>query len=753
MVFVYAKIFIAARSRARKHVRKKQVSGGSSVQEPKKTSSQMSKAVPQPPPASASSQDNATSYAKQPVTTSASPPASQQPEDKREDSTADGSIPKSESKGSIKTGRAPFGRFARRAQLGIASDQADLEESSETDANQPVGQPQAKQEPTTTLHTVSNQTTESSSGIGTSEEHQLNSVPTSGSSIQTEPASTDAKGTNIPCTRSTSAFTYDHLFVEDRKSAPAGAGEKSQSELVVGRPATPSSKVTFSPNDIVFDLNASGTQSVSLVPQIVIHGSMQQLHLQTNAKRARFSVNKLKDSDFNNNQANEKRLLTGTLSAGQLDCVILEQREGLKDASKEDGQLKRSSIKRSKYQNELEIDCTAAQQLNQQQPTGSPHSILKPTSSNTSPTALSKTEQQQIELQEKAHTSLHQPVKQVESILSTASSNVISKSKDGSNHVSPVSRTFSEQTANSVRQDGKLNHLGVNSLQTAASISGSMMSINYDYDSETYMDEKSSKRGFEDDEFDFDDENESSNTHDENASKRSVKSNLRQSKKLNIFNRWSWCKKWLWLNEKCASNQEEEFAGYEEEDEEEDEEVDQMGSSIKSAGERPVKKSGAKRILKKNRNKGYNASIISANNTSSSGTQSGTAQQPERKLAEKKSSSLFSRFSRDNSNKSTSSGSAKRTSGSKQQRSAKSTCSVAAISQSSQTGRQRKHRHKSDSQLHAHSSSTAESGVATQYRFQASEADRQKRKVAKAREKRATLILGLIMGAFILGKL
>lgn len=740
MVFVYAKIFIAARSRARKHVRKKQVSGGSSAQEPKKTSSQISKAISQPPPASSSSQDNATSFAKQQVATSASPPASQQAEEKKKEPTADGGMPKSESKGSIKTGRAPFGRFTRRAQLGITGDQADLEESSETDANQPAGQPagqqQAKSEQAVALHTVSNQTTESSSGIGTGEEHQVNSVPTSGSSVQTEPASTDAKGSNFPCTRSTSAFTYDHLFVEDRKSAPAG--EKSQSESLVGRPATPSSKVTFSPNDIVFDLNASGTQSVSMVPQIVIHGSMQQLHLQTSAKRARFSVNKLKDSDFNNNQANEKRLLTGTLSAGQLDCVILEQREGLKDAAKDEP--KRSSIKRSKYQNELEIDCTAAQELNQQQIVGSPHSILKPTSSNTSPTALSKNEQQ-IELQEKTQSAVsHPPVKPVESILSTASSNVNGRSKEGSSHVSPVSRTFSEQTANSVRQDGKLNHLGVSSLQTAASISGSMMSINYDYDSETYMDEKSSKRGFEDDEFDFDDENESSNTHDENASKRSVKSNLRQSKKRNIFNRWSWCKKWLFLNEKCASNQEEEFAGYVDEDdeEEEDEELDQMGSSIKSSGERhPAKKGGAKRILKKTRNKAaYNASIISANNTSSSGTQSGAAQQPDRKLAEKKSSSLFSRFSRDNSNKSTSSGSAKRTSGSKQQRSAKSTCSVAAISQSSQSGRHRKHRHKSDSQLHAHSSSTAESGVATQYRFQASEADRQKRKVAKAREKR-----------------
>lgn len=746
MVFVYAKIFIAARSRARKHVRKKQVSGGSSVQEPKKTSSQISKAIPQPPPASTSSQDNATSYAKQPVTTSASPPASQQPEDKKEEPRSDGGLPRSESKGSTK-GRAPYGRFTRRAQLGINNDQADLEESSETEANQQAvqsvsqqqaaQQQQAKPDQAVTLHTVSNQTTntESSSGIGTGEEHQLNSVPTSGSSVQTEPASTDAKGANFPCTRT---FTYDHLFVEDRKSAPAG--EKSQSESVVGRPSTPSSKVTFSPNDIVFDLNASGTQSVSMVPQIVIHGSMQQLHLQTSAKRARFSVNKLKDSDFNNNQANEKRLLTGTLSAGQLDCVILEQREGLKDGSKDEP--KRSSIKRSKYQNELEIDCTAAQELNQQQTVGSPHSILKPTSSNTSPTAINKSEQQQIELKEKTHSTVpHPSVKPTESILSAASSNVNGRSKEGSSHVSPVSRTFSEQTANSVRQDGKLNHLGVSSLQTAASISGSMMSINYDYDSETYMDEKSSKRGFEDDEFDFDDENESSNTHDENASKRSVKSNLRQSKKRNLFNRWSWCKKWLWLNEKCASNQEEEFAGYEDDEEEEDEELDQMGSSIKSGGDRhPAKKGGAKRILKKNRNKAaYNASIISANNTSSSGTQSGTAQQPDRKLAEKKSSSLFSRFSRDNSNKSTSSGSAKRSAGSKQQRSAKSTCSVAAISQSSQTGRHRKHRHKSDGQMHAHSSSTAESGVATQYRFQASEADRQKRKVAKAREKRGSL--------------
>ena len=573
MIFVYAKIFVAARSRARKHVRKKQVSGGSSVLEQKKTSSQIAKQTAQQPAASTSSQDNATAFNK-PVTTSASSIANQQQgEDKKKDSSKE-DLQKSESKGSIKTqtNRVAYGRFTRRAQLGINNDQ-ELEESSETDANQQANQQpiQDQQQDTVNLHTISNQTTnttESSSGIGTGEEHQINSVPTSGSSVQTEPAdllkSSDAKSSNFVCARSTSAFTYDHLFVEDRKSAPVGIGEKSNES--VGRPTTPSSKVTFSPNDIVFDLNANGTQS--MVPQIVIHGSMQQLHLQTNVKRARFSVNKMKDSDFNNNssQIGEKRFghptITGTLSAGQLDCVILDQRNELKEistatpivSSSSSVQAKRSSIKRSKYQNELEIDTTAAQQLNQQQTVGSPHSILKP-SSNSSPTALAKSTnlEQQIELQEKSITDVqHQPLKQIESNLSATSS--IVQQKDTSNHVSPVSKTFSEQTANSVRttQDGKLNYLGVSSLQSAASISGSMMSINYDYDSECYIDEKGSRRGLEDDEFEFDDENESSNTHDENASKRSVKSNLRQSKKGNFFTRWSWCKKWLWLNEKCA---------------------------------------------------------------------------------------------------------------------------------------------------------------------------------------------------------
>ncbi|MDO8030669.1 hypothetical protein [Candidatus Phytoplasma fabacearum] len=777
MVFVYAKIFVAARSRARKHVRKKQV-GGSSVLEQKKTSSKISKPVP--PQTSTSSQDNTAAF-KQPVTTSAS--STQQGDDKKEDNLnlESDSIRKSDSKGSIKAqaNRMVHGRFNIRSQLNDQPENEDNEANvNQIDRSIEI---QPQEQSASNLQAVSNLTTNTesgSSGIGTGEDHQINSVPTSGSSVQTEPASVDAKSTGFECAGSTSAFTYDHLFVEDRKSAPVSGQSES-----VGRPSTPSSKVTFSPNNIVFDLNANGTQSISMVPQIVIHGSMQQLHLQTNVKRARFSVNKIKDSDFNNNtnQSNEKRFghptITGTLSAGQLDCVILDQSsrdqshsKGISTSSTENVQLKRSSIKRTKYQNELEIDCTVAQLLNQQQAVGSPHSILKPTSTNTSPTALNKNEHQ-IELQEKSITSSqHQPIQQTEANLTTSSTSNVnkddkSKAVSVSNHVSPVSKTFSDQTANSAKigltQDGKLNYLGVNSLQSAASISGSMMSINYDYDSECYIDEKSSRRGLED-EFEFDDdENESSNTHDENASKRSVKSNLRHPQKGNIFSRWSCCKKWLWLNEKCAANQEEEFAGYEEDDEEEDEEFDQMGSSLRSTtGENSNKKGVGKRILRKNRNKSYNASIISANNTSSSGTHSGTAQQQtERKLGEKKSNSLFSRFSRDNSNKSTSSGSNKRTASSvataKQQRasSAKSSCSVSAISQSSQTAKHRKHRHKTSSQLHAHSSSTthSESGAATQYRFQQSDADRQRRRIAKAREKRATLILGLIMGAFILG--
>lgn len=757
MVFVYAKIFVAARSRARKHVRKKQPK--SSAMEQQKQSSQSAKLYPTTiaqPPASTSSLDNAIVY-KQPVTPTVSSNTNKGDEvekDKKEESD----LQKSESKGSIKqANRVAYGKFTRRAQLGINQELEESEADQNKDQKEGNQQDQSKQESTAVNLQISNQTVaESSSGIGTGEEPQINSVPTSGSSVQTEPAITDSK--NFTCARSTSAFTYDHLFVEDRKSAPSCSTES------VGRPATPSSKVTFSPNDIVFDLNASGTQSISMVPQIVIHGSMQQLHLQSNVKRARFSVNKLKDSDFNNNQnqSNEKRFghpkmpLTGTLSAGQLDCVILDiQKNDNEKQTKDEGdQPKRSSIKRSKYSNDLEIDCTAAQQLNQQPPqpsssNTSPHSILKPSnSSQSSPTALNKLQQQQqqIELQEKSPTVQHLPAKQQESNLSK-------ESKENNNLISPVSKTFSENTSNKLKPtqtDSKLNFLGVGSLQSAASISGSMMSINYDYDSDGYLDEKSSKRGFEDDEFDFDDENESSNTHDEKASKRSVKGGIRLSKKGNIFTRWSWCRKWLWLNEKCVGIQEEEFAGYEEDDEEEDEEFDELGrSSLRSGGDQPRKPaSGHKRILKKNKsNKSYNASIISANNTSSSGTHgSGAGHQPKEKV-EKKSNSLFSRFSRDNSNKSTSSGSAKRTgsTGKKERSSAKSSCSVSAISQTG--SKQRKHRHKSG-QLHAHSSSTAHSegsGAAAPYRFQASEADRQKRKIAKAREKRATLILGKLL--------